>query len=248
MKVPADISFETIRRLLVATIERGRLLSITLLNGIFRCAPSTLFRRGFLISTALCGAALGADPARAANFTITNTNDSGAGSLRQAIIDSNATPGSNTIVLQAGLIGNIALASPLPAIVVPVSINLKNSALDGIAIGGNFGLSVATTGAVTLSNVIGDYLGNTTVTSGTVNFGGLVSGDPLVAPRSLLVTNPGTTVNIAAGGASVANLSGAGTIVNHANPSTSFTLFGGDSAPRTFAGTISGSGLSLIHI
>ena len=87
MKVPADISFETIRRLLVATIERGRLLSITLLNGIFRCAPSTLFRRGFLISTALCGAALGADPARAANFTITNTNDSGAGSLRQAIID-----------------------------------------------------------------------------------------------------------------------------------------------------------------
>lgn len=242
MKVPADISFETIRRLLVATIERGRLLSITLLNGIFRCAPSTLFRRGFLISTALCGAALGADPARAANFTITNTNDSGAGSLRQAIIDSNATPGSNTIVLQAGLIGNIALASPLPAIVVPVSINLKNSALDGIAIGGNFGLSVATTGAVTLSNVTGVYLGNTTVTSGTVNFGGLVSGDPLVAPRSLLVTNPGTTVNIAAGGASVANLSGAGTIVNHANPSTSFTLFGGDSAPRTFAGTISGSG------
>lgn len=31
------------------------------------------------------------------NFTVTNTNDSGAGSLRQAILDNNANPGANNI-------------------------------------------------------------------------------------------------------------------------------------------------------
>src|SRR5688572_2063382 len=36
-------------------------------------------------------------PARAATFTVMNTNDSGAGSLRQAIIDANTNPGFDTI-------------------------------------------------------------------------------------------------------------------------------------------------------
>ena len=30
-----------------------------------------------------------------ANFVVTNTNDSGAGSLRQAIVDANANPGTD---------------------------------------------------------------------------------------------------------------------------------------------------------
>src|SRR6267378_3796668 len=34
---------------------------------------------------------------RAATFTVTNTNDSGAGSLRQAILDANANAGTDTI-------------------------------------------------------------------------------------------------------------------------------------------------------
>ena len=33
----------------------------------------------------------------ASTFTVTNTNDSGAGSLRQAILDANASPGLDTI-------------------------------------------------------------------------------------------------------------------------------------------------------
>src|SRR5262245_42214293 len=36
--------------------------------------------------------------ADAATFTVTNTDDTGAGSLRQAIDDANATPGADTIV------------------------------------------------------------------------------------------------------------------------------------------------------
>jgi len=35
--------------------------------------------------------------ASAATFLVTNINDTGAGSLRQAIVDANATPGFDTI-------------------------------------------------------------------------------------------------------------------------------------------------------
>ncbi|GAB4240337.1 MAG: hypothetical protein Tsb0034_16740 [Ekhidna sp.] len=51
------------------------------------------------------------------SFTVTNTNDSGAGSLRQAITDANATPGS-TIAFNLGGFGPwvITLSSALPQI------------------------------------------------------------------------------------------------------------------------------------
>ena len=44
-------------------------------------------------------------------FTVTNLDDSGTGSLRQAIIDSNGTPGPNEIDFVAGLSGTITLTS-----------------------------------------------------------------------------------------------------------------------------------------
>ncbi|MCA9454243.1 MAG: DUF4347 domain-containing protein, partial [Nitrospira sp.] len=37
-----------------------------------------------------------------ATFTVTNTNDAGAGSLRQAITDANAAPGTDTIIVPIG--------------------------------------------------------------------------------------------------------------------------------------------------
>jgi hypothetical protein len=58
-----------------------------------------------------------ASQAQAATFAVTNTNDAGAGSLRQAIVDANANAGEDTIDFAPSLAGQtITLASQLPTI------------------------------------------------------------------------------------------------------------------------------------
>src|SRR5512133_2406203 len=47
-------------------------------------------------------------------FTVTNTSDSGDGSLRQAIIDANANPGHDTIAFSVG--SGAMLFQPLSAL------------------------------------------------------------------------------------------------------------------------------------
>lgn len=49
--------------------------------------------------------------ADAATFTVTNLNDNGAGSLRQAIVDANNAAGADAVTFQAGLTGTIALTT-----------------------------------------------------------------------------------------------------------------------------------------
>ncbi|HSW25437.1 MAG TPA: DUF4347 domain-containing protein, partial [Burkholderiaceae bacterium] len=65
-----------------------------------------------------------------ASFTVTNTNDSGAGSLRQAIIDANALAGADTITFNIGGGGvhTINLASSLPAITDAVTLDATTQA------------------------------------------------------------------------------------------------------------------------
>jgi predicted outer membrane repeat protein len=66
-------------------------------------------------ATLAAGAGIGATvlfaaPADAALFTVTNLNDAGAGSLRQAVIEANAAAGVDTVLFQSGLTGTITLA------------------------------------------------------------------------------------------------------------------------------------------
>ncbi len=64
-------------------------------------------------------------PLAAATFTVTNTNDSGAGSLRQAILDANANPGLDTIAFNIPGPGvhTITPATPLDPISDAVTID-----------------------------------------------------------------------------------------------------------------------------
>ena len=62
-------------------------------------------------AVALGIAALAAPSADAATFNVTNLNDSGAGSLRQAVLDANANAGPDVITFQSGLSGTITLTT-----------------------------------------------------------------------------------------------------------------------------------------
>ncbi|MFA7486930.1 MAG: choice-of-anchor Q domain-containing protein, partial [Lysobacteraceae bacterium] len=53
-------------------------------------------------------------PASAVTYTVSNTNDSGAGSLRQAMTQALSTPADDEIVFAPSANGVITLASPLP--------------------------------------------------------------------------------------------------------------------------------------
>ncbi len=71
-----------------------------------------------------------ASPALAATYTVTNTNDSGAGSLRQALLDANGAAGLDTIAFNVSGTGcdgsgvcTIAPASALPLVTSPVLID-----------------------------------------------------------------------------------------------------------------------------
>lgn len=93
--------------------------------------PSSLFKRSIAsMSTFVFTAALifpvgffGAVPlTKAATYTVTNLNDNGAGSLRQAIIDSNGNPGADIINFD-NLNGTINLVTALEGIMDTVTIN-----------------------------------------------------------------------------------------------------------------------------
>ena len=72
-----------------------------------------MFKSGWLTSVLL--ATLLALPAHAATFLVSNANDSGPGSLRQAIIDANNVPQSGTVLVQFNQIhAPIKLESGLP--------------------------------------------------------------------------------------------------------------------------------------
>lgn len=61
----------------------------------------------------------------AQTFTVTNTNDSGTGSFRQAILDSNGSIGPNAIhfAIPGGGVHTISIASALPNVTAPTAID-----------------------------------------------------------------------------------------------------------------------------
>jgi hypothetical protein len=95
----------------------------------------------------------GAGSVFAATFTVTNTNDSGPGSLRQAILDANATPGADTIAFNITGTGvrTISPLSSLPALTDDAGTTIDgytqpNSAPNTLAVGDNAVLLIELSG------------------------------------------------------------------------------------------------------
>ena len=112
------------------------ILSPSRVQPITRCAMACLI--------VLSVAAL---DSRAANSVVTSLNDSGAGTLRQAILDANAAPGSPAAItfnINSG--GTIMLASMLPVLTNPMGISIDGSNLGNGAITINGGSTTNATG------------------------------------------------------------------------------------------------------
>src|SRR3990172_2847171 len=103
----------------------------------------------FVVSAAVAVLGLtvgGTSPVRAATFTVTNTDDAGAGSLRDAIDNANAAADADTITFDVS--GTITLASNLPEIIHPLTIDAAGAGIvidgGGVAtVGLNVGLGVS---------------------------------------------------------------------------------------------------------
>src|SRR5438132_373188 len=65
-------------------------------------------------------------------FSVLDTADAGAGSLRQATLDADQTPGQDAIVFAPGVSGTIDLTSPLPDLTG--TIDLEGPAQDGVTV------------------------------------------------------------------------------------------------------------------
>lgn len=97
-----------------------------------------------------------AGPAGATTLTVSNTLDSGAGSLRQAMINANAAAGADTINFASGVTGTITLASDLPDVTESLTITGPGSAaltISGAGIHHAFALHTVNNGAVTISGL-----------------------------------------------------------------------------------------------
>lgn len=129
--------------------------------------------------------------AYAAAFTVTNTDDTGTGSLRAAITNANAAKGSNTITISAN--GKIVLASPLP--LLGFTLTITGPGADKLTIQGSPGPAPVLTSNATLQ------LSGVTITGGAN--AGNNGGGILVMGGSLTLLNSTITGNTAALGGGI---------------------------------------------
>ncbi|MFZ5856644.1 MAG: choice-of-anchor Q domain-containing protein [Chloroflexota bacterium] len=157
----------------------------------------------FALVFSLSVAGLSVQNAQATGYVVTNLNNSGAGSLRQAIINANANAGADTITFTVS--GTITLAANLPAISDNLTIDGRGQ---NVTVSGNNLyriLSVNSGKTVTLDTLV--------ITKG---YGGAVGGGGILNNGgTLTVRNSAFTANKAdVYGGAIDNDTGTVTIVN----------------------------------
>jgi Chlamydia polymorphic membrane protein (Chlamydia_PMP) repeat len=204
--------------------------------------------------SALCLVALSA---QAATITVTNTNDSGAGSLRQAMADA-----VNGDTIDFGVTGTITLTTG--ELVVDKSVTINGPGATNLAVNGNHasrvfhvssGTTVTITGlAITNGSPRGSWPDNTgggiyndhatltlshcMVSANSASFGGGLFNDGSSTSATLTVSNCTFSGNSAGGGGGIYNDSFAGSATLTLNNST----FSSNSASSNAGGGIVNSG------
>jgi hypothetical protein len=132
-----------------------------------------------------------------ATFTVSNTNDSGAGSLRQALLDANGSAGLDTIAFTIPAGQTINLASPLPAITDPISLTAPSGTrLNGTGAGPSAnGLMIDSSGSTVRGLTVSGFSGDGIRINGSNN----VIGGTAVGQRNAITGNAGAGVYVAAG-------------------------------------------------
>ncbi len=122
-------------------------------------------------------------------LTVTNTNDSGAGSLRQALIDANAGPSLNTIRfnIPGACPRTITLASLLPTIAHPLAIEgytQPGASRNTAVLGWNANLCIVLNGANQLTGAYGFNVDTAASPDATVSIEGIAfSGHSFAAAQ-----------------------------------------------------------------
>jgi len=209
-------------------------------------------------------------PATAAVFTVTTTADSGAGSLRQAITDANASAANDIIEFNfaAGTAPfTITLASALPSIAttstagtltitglgassLTIDANLGNFSIFDIASGGNLSISGVTVTRARKTTGNGGAFNNAgtlTVSNSTLNNNTTTTNGGGIYHAGLgilTVSNSTLSTNSAYHGAGIYNAGGTATVTNSTLNNNTATVDGGGINSNTGTFILTNSTLS----
>jgi hypothetical protein len=187
-------------------------------------------------STALLGAGgtgallLAGSTAASANvpLSVTNLNDSGAGSLRQALLDANTAPGQDVITFATGVSGTISLLSDFPDLTEAIDLEGPGSSV--ITIDGGWTQAGGSGAGHEIFDISDDGSGTWTLSGITVTGGNSVEGGAIRScndsPLNLLdVALTGNYASIFEGGGLY--LCGTGDVVITESSITGNTAAGG---------------------
>ncbi|HVT33488.1 MAG TPA: right-handed parallel beta-helix repeat-containing protein [Rhodanobacteraceae bacterium] len=145
------------------------------------------------VQTILGAAVAAASPlAGAATFTVTNLNDSGAGSLRDAIQQANASAGADTVRFGSALTGTIALSSE---ILVSDTLNLAGPGAGRITVDGNLATRLFKVAHASGSAITATFSGLTLANGHAPDEGGAIwaTGDHVVVSGCIFDGNIANT-------------------------------------------------------
>jgi predicted outer membrane repeat protein len=180
-------------------------------------------------------------------FIVTNLNDAGGGSLRQAILDSNSdtTSGVNEIDFSAGLSGTITLTSG--ELIVSNGVSIVGPGQDSLSVSGNGYRRVFVIGSGVTASLSG-----MTISGGSAQFGGGIYNNGTLAidastlsGNSISIGIPGMPGEAIVSGGAIYN-AGSLSIVNSTLSGNSIAGF--DQFLRSIGGAIYSAGsLSIVN-